>query len=123
MAVQSTRRRRAEKLIARNWTVFQCRMHSTPMTTHQLHANPSNDLLFNVLEMIYRLTPMQARIDASALARHLGTTPTEAARALVRLEQLGLADASRARLTLRGLAVAATSAGQRERVAAMLRVA
>jgi|GEM_PF-2837354 len=90
------------------------------MTTHQLHANPSTDLLFNVLETIYRLTPMQARIDASALARHLGTTPTEAARALVRLEQLGLADASRARLTLRGLAVAATSAGQRARVASVL---
>jgi hypothetical protein len=37
---------------------------------------------------------------------------TDAARALVRLEQLGLADAARVRLTMRGLAVAAAHDAQ-----------
>lgn len=98
-------------------------MHSALMTTHQLHSTPSSALLFRVLGALYRLSPTQARIDASALARRLGTSPTEAALALVRLEQLGLADASRARLTLRGLVVAATDAAERERCVRLQRVA
>ncbi len=87
------------------------------MTTHQLHADPSSDLLLRVLGALYLLSPMQAHIDASSLARRLGTTPTTAALALVRLERLGLADASRARLTLRGLAVATTQAAALEAAA------
>ena len=45
--------------------------------------------------------------DAGSVARVLGRSPTECATALVRLDELGLCDASRARLTFRGLAAAA----------------
>jgi hypothetical protein len=43
-------------------------------------------------------------IDASALARSCGVTATQAAAALVTLEHGGLVDATRARLTMLGLA-------------------
>jgi DNA-binding IclR family transcriptional regulator len=69
-------------------------------------------LLFALLDALYTLSPTQARLDASTLARRLGVSATDAARALVRLEQLGLADAARTRLTMRGLAVAAAHAAQ-----------
>lgn len=87
-------------------------MHSVRMTTHPLHAAPSSALLFRVLDALYLLSPMHARIDASSLARRLGTTPTEVVLALARLEQLGFVDALRVRLTLRGLAIAATQAAE-----------
>ena len=93
------------------------------MTTHQLHANPTQAVLFHVLETLHTLSAMQARIDASSLAHRLGTTPTTVALALIRLEQLGLADATRARLTLRGLAVATAHAAERERASLLQRVA
>lgn len=93
------------------------------MTTHQLHAQPTSALLFRVLGALYLLSPMQARIDASSLAHRLGTSPTEAALALLRLERLGLVDASRPRLTLRGLAVAATAAAERARNERLFRAA
>jgi Mn-dependent DtxR family transcriptional regulator len=93
------------------------------MTTHQLHAAPSTDLLFRVLGALYLLSPMQARTDAGSLARRLGISPTAAMLALVRLERLGLADAAKARLTLRGLAVAATHAATLERTERLPRVA
>ncbi len=82
------------------------------MTTHPLHAAPSAELLFAVLDVLYTLSPTQARLNAGTLARRLGVAPHEAACALVHLEQRGLADAGRARLTLRGLAVAAALAAQ-----------
>jgi hypothetical protein len=46
--------------------------------------------------------------DAGSLARVLGRSPTECATVLVRLDALGLCDATRARLTFRGLAIAAS---------------
>jgi hypothetical protein len=46
-------------------------------------------------------------IDASALARSCGVSATRAADALVELERTGLVDASKARLTMLGLARAA----------------
>jgi DNA-binding GntR family transcriptional regulator len=67
-----------------------------------------------VLEALYRLSgegDAGAPLDASGLGRALGVSPTRAAEALVRLEHLGLVDAARARLTLRGLAVAAALVG------------
>jgi len=68
-----------------------------------------------VLEALYRLSgegdDAGAPLDASGLGRVLGVSPTRAAEALVRLEHLGLVDAARARLTLRGLAVAAALVG------------
>jgi Mn-dependent DtxR family transcriptional regulator len=75
-------------------------------------AAPSTTLLFALLDALYTLSPTQARLDAPSLARRLGVSPSDAARALVRLEQLGLVDAVRVRLTMRGLAVAAAHAAQ-----------
>jgi DNA-binding IclR family transcriptional regulator len=82
-------------------------MHSLPPA-----AAPSTPLLFALLDALYTLSPTQARLDAASLARRLGVSVTDAARALVRLEQLGLADAARVRLTMRGLAVAAAHDAQ-----------
>jgi len=51
------------------------------------------------------------RISAASLAAMAGVTPTRAAAALCTLEFAGLADASRARLTMRGLVAALAKAG------------
>jgi hypothetical protein len=45
--------------------------------------------------------------DAGSVARVTGRTPTDCATAIVRLDALGLCDATRARLTFRGLVIAA----------------
>jgi DNA-binding transcriptional ArsR family regulator len=50
-------------------------------------------------------------IDASEIARAAGLSPTAAAEALVVLERAGLVDATRARLTMLGLARAAKLSG------------
>ncbi|MFW5925044.1 MAG: hypothetical protein ACOCV4_02695 [Myxococcota bacterium] len=47
------------------------------------------------------------RPETGALARHLGVRPVEVGHALVELDRRGLVDATRARLTFRGLARAA----------------
>ena len=60
-----------------------------------------------VLHALYCLSRYTCHIDATELARAVAITPTEAAQALLALEQAGWVDASRARLTMLGLARAA----------------
>lgn len=72
-------------------------------------------LLFGILELL--LDRAHEATDAGLLARTLGRTPTEVAAGLLHLEGKGLVDASRARLTLAGLA-AASSLRQQGRVSA-----
>jgi len=67
--------------------------------------------LSDVLQTLYEATGTSRRVDASALARSLGVSPTRVGEALVTLDRRGLVDAAHARLTMRGLAVAASLAG------------
>lgn len=60
-----------------------------------------------ILYAVYCLSRDTMAIDASSLGRVCHVTATEAAASLVKLEQAGLVDASRARLTMLGLAKAA----------------
>ena len=60
-----------------------------------------------ILYAIFCMSRDTLAIDAGSLGRAVGVTATEAADALVRLERAGLVDASRARLTMVGLAKAA----------------
>lgn len=66
-----------------------------------------NDSLHQqALYALFCLSRDNRHISASTLAKVLSLTPTQAARALVGLERAGLVDASRARLTMLGLATA-----------------
>jgi hypothetical protein len=58
------------------------------------------------LYVLFCLSRDNQRTDAGSLAAAVGATPTHAARALIALERAGLVDATRARLTMRGLATA-----------------
>jgi hypothetical protein len=60
-----------------------------------------------VLVALFSLSRNTSPIDAGVLGRMSGCSPTSAARALIQLEAEGLVDATRARLTLLGLAHAA----------------
>lgn len=68
-----------------------------------------------ILLAVFKLSRANRRLDASAIGEVAGVTPTRAATALVALERARLVDASRARLTMLGLATAvahgATAAG------------
>lgn len=64
-----------------------------------------------ILFALFCLSRDTRHIDASELARAAGISPTGAAEALVVLERAGLVDASRARLTMLGLARAAKLSG------------
>ena len=66
-----------------------------------------------VLHALFLMSRDTRHISAATLARAARVTPTRAAEALVALERAGLVDASRARLTLRGLAVAVQSGAGR----------
>jgi len=66
-------------------------------------TDPTND---RILYALYCLSRDTRHISAQTLARAVDVTPTRAARALVALEAAGLVDASRARLTMLGLAKA-----------------
>jgi DNA-binding transcriptional ArsR family regulator len=57
-----------------------------------------------ILFALFCLSRDTRHIDASELARAAGVSPTLAAEGLVALERAGLVDASRARLTMLGLA-------------------
>jgi hypothetical protein len=57
-----------------------------------------------ILYALYCFSRDTCRIDASALARSCGVSATRAASAMLQLERAGLVDATRARLTLLGLA-------------------
>jgi hypothetical protein len=59
-----------------------------------------------VLYALFCLSRDTRHIDATTLAAALSLTPTRAADALLALEHAGLVDASRARLTMLGLASA-----------------
>src|SRR5262245_49997492 len=65
----------------------------TPITQQTLYA-------------LFCLSRDTRHISATTLAAALGLTPTRTAAALVELERAGLVDATRARLTLLGLASA-----------------
>lgn len=57
-----------------------------------------------ILQAVFRLSRDTCPIDATVLGRVTGVSTTAAAEALVALERAGLVDASRARLTMLGLA-------------------
>ena len=59
-----------------------------------------------VLYVLFCLSRDSRHISATTLAAAVGTTPTRAASALLSLERARLVDASRARLTMLGLATA-----------------
>lgn len=66
-----------------------------------------------ILHALFSLSRDTRHISAATLADAVGTTPTRAASALIALERAGLCDASRARLTMLGLATASRIRGQR----------
>lgn len=61
-----------------------------------------------VLLAVHDLARADLPAEAGAIARVVGHSATECAAALVHLDERGLCDASRARLTMRGLVVAAS---------------
>jgi hypothetical protein len=61
----------------------------------------------NILHALFCLSRDTRHISATTLAAVAGITPTRAGQALLALERAGLVDASRARLTMRGLVAAA----------------
>lgn len=76
-------------------------------------TDDSQPLDLRVLHAIFHLSQATAAIDATAIARQTGLSPSAAATACLALESDGLVDATRARLTMLGLARAcATGAGQ-----------
>jgi hypothetical protein len=71
-----------------------------------------HDTTDRILVALFCLCRDTRPVDASALGQETGQTPTQAARALVALERAGWVDASRARLTMLGLARAAQLAAR-----------
>jgi hypothetical protein len=69
--------------------------------------SPIQPLERRILHALFALSRDTLHISAASLADAVGTTPTRAAAALIALERAGLCDASRARLTMLGLATAA----------------
>ncbi|HMI94631.1 MAG TPA: hypothetical protein VK509_24825 [Polyangiales bacterium] len=67
----------------------------------------ANSLQRRILHALFALSRDTQHISAATLADAVGTTPTRAAATLIALERAGLCDASRARLTMLGLAAAA----------------
>ena len=67
----------------------------------------ADSLQRKLLHALFALSRDTRHISARTLADAVGTTPTRAAAGLIALERAGLCDASRARLTMVGLATAA----------------
>jgi DNA-binding MarR family transcriptional regulator len=67
----------------------------------------ANELALSALKSLYALS-QDGRPSLGALSCRLGTTRAEAHAALAHLERRGLVDARRGRLTMRGLAAAAS---------------
>ena len=86
-----------------------------------MHRNRTT--LLSVLYALFSLASADSKAHVSAVARAAGVSPTLAVRALARLEELGLCDASRVRLTFRGLAVASSYAASVEREMSFSKVA
>ena len=74
------------------------------MTTEQTRLDP---FTLRVLRVLYELAQCDRPAHAGALAAELGVARTLAATALVRLDAEGLVRAEHARLTMRGLVLAA----------------
>jgi DNA-binding MarR family transcriptional regulator len=72
----------------------------------------NNDDLYATLYALYTLSRATLPIDAGAIGRLISLTPTQVASALIELERAGLVNASRARLTMAGLAIAVSSKGK-----------
>jgi hypothetical protein len=70
-------------------------------------------ILFDTLDALFTQS-RDGRPDVDGLAHLVGACPQRVAEALSHLERRGLVDAQRARLTLRGLAVAAALHAERE---------
>ena len=70
-------------------------------------------VLRGALVAVYQLNARDRPADAGSVARLLGITPSEAARALLLLDGKGLLWAERCRLTMAGLSVAARLSAQR----------
>lgn len=77
----------------------------------------TDQLLNNTLKAIFTLSRASVPVDASAIAQVVGTSPMRIAEALVALEQRGWVDATRARLTMLGLAKAVAGGIPQTRVA------
>lgn len=72
-------------------------------------ASRDRELAQTILTELYRGAERAPR-DVGALAKRLGARPTQIARVLLRLEERGLLVPERVRLTMRGLAIAASLA-------------
>lgn len=81
-----------------NWTRFQ---------DWEKVGVMADSLQRKLLHALFALSRDTRHISARTLADAVGTTPTRAAAGLIALERAGLCDASRARLTMVGLATAA----------------
>jgi hypothetical protein len=90
-------------LNAGNWTRFQHWAKVGNMADSLAHSS----LQRRILHALFALSRDTQHISAATLADAVGTTPTRAAATLIALERAGLCDASRARLTMLGLAAAA----------------
>lgn len=80
-------------------------------------------ILQETLDLLFLLTRDGVRVDANNLARRLNTSTVVVSRCLARLDELGLCDASRVRLSMRGLVVAASNDRAALRAEPMRRVA
>ncbi len=70
-------------------------------------------LILSTLDSLYVLSGSGFPTDAGGIGRRTGRSASEVAEALLHLERRGLVDASRARLTLAGLAAATALAACR----------
>jgi hypothetical protein len=81
------------------------------MTNRATHKSRASNMLSSVerqvLIALFRLSRDTRHISASTLADEVSCTPTQTGAALVSLEQKGMVDATRARLTMKGLVQAA----------------
>ncbi len=64
-------------------------------------------VLLPVLHTLYTLSREVSHVDVGTLSRHLRVSPIRTAEALIALEERGLCSATKCRLTMRGLTVAA----------------
>jgi len=83
-------------------------LHMTNRATNKSRAsNALSAVERDVLIALFRLSRDTQHISARTLADEVSCTPTQTGAALVSLEQKGVVDATRARLTMKGLVLAA----------------
>lgn len=80
---------------------------TNPSTTKSRASEGMSPIEREVLIALFRLSRDTQHISARTLADEVSCTPTQTGAALVSLEQKGVVDASRARLTMKGLVLAA----------------